>query len=331
MLIHHEHRGEGVRFNLDGIVLDRSTFKNVGVAFALTLVFAVVELVGGIFSNSTAIISNAIHAVGDSLTLAMAWIFERLALRQPNMDYSFGYRRLSLLSALVSGIIILVASIGVLWYIIPDLIGVDFFPGTDTGGHERHGHDHSPNSVGMFLLALLGIVVNIWAAIVLSKGLTVNEKMLTWRMIAHTLSWVSILVGAVVLMFFDIPLLDPILSVFIITFILHAVIFNLWESIKLFLQAVPCNISIEELCAEIKERVTGIIDLHDVRIWSLDGTSHVFSSHIVVAKDTNVAQTASIKKGIKEIVTELGVGQFYTTIEFESEDEICLAKVWGKT
>ncbi len=327
--VHHTHGESSPRVTLDGFVPNTSTFKNVGIAFALTLVYAVAELVGGMMADSTAIISAAVHAVGDSITLALAWVLERIALRQSNARYSYGYRRLSLLSAVISGIIIVAASIVVLLHVIPDLTGIEIFP--SGGGHDHPGHDHSPNSVGMFALALLGIAVNIAAALVLKRGRTANEKMLIWRMIAHTLSWVSILVVAVVLMFFDLPLLDPILSVCIIVFILHAVGTNLWEAIKLFLQAVPCGVDMEDLYAEIKKRVDGVVDLHDVRIWSLDGTSHVFSAHVVVKESTSIEKITAIKKNIRDIIAELGAGEFYTTIEFESTNEICLAKIWGKT
>ena len=308
---------------------DTSAFKNVGIAFALTLVYAVAELVGGMMADSTAIISAAVHAVGDSITLALAWLLERIALRQSNARYSYGYRRLSLLSAVISGIIIVAASIVVLMHIIPDLTGIEIFP--RGSGHDPHGHDHSPHSVGMFVLALLGIAVNIAAAWVLKRGRTANEKMLIWRMTAHTLSWVSILVVAVVLMFFDLPLLDPILSVCIIVFILHAVGTNLWEAMKLFLQAVPCGVDMEDLYAAVKKRVDGVVDMHDVRIWSLDGTAHVFSAHVVVKENTSIEKITTIKKNMRDILAELGAGEFYTTIEFESANDICLAKVWGKT
>ena len=112
---------------------------------------------------------------------------------------------------------------------------------------------------------------------------------------------------------------------------MHAVGTNLWEAIKLFLQAVPCGVDLQDLYDEIKKRVEGVVDMHDVRIWSLDGTSHVFSAHIVVAGNTHIEKTTGIKQSIRDIIAELGVGEFYTTIEFESAEEICLAKVWGKT
>lgn len=330
----HQHSSEHQAYGesspwvtLYGFTPDTTAFKNVGIAFALTLVYAVAELVGGVMAGSTAIISAAVHAFGDSIKLALAWGLERIALRQSNARYSYGYRRLSLLSAVISGIIIVVASIGVLLHTIPDLTGIDIFP---RGGHDQHGHDHSPHSIGMFALALFGIAINIAAVLVLRRGRSANEKMLICCMIAHTLSWVSVLVVAVVLMFFDLPLLDPILSVCIIVFILHAVGTNLWEAIKLFLQAVPGGVDMANLYAEVKKRVEGIVGMHDVRIWSLDGTAHVFSAHVVVEENTSIEKITTIKKSIRNIIAELGEGEFYTTIEFESENEVCLAKVWGK-
>ncbi len=325
----HSHSEGSPHVTLGGFVPDTAAFKNVGIAFALTLICTVVELVGGVWADSTAVISAAVHAVGDSITLALAWLLERVALRQSNARYSYGYRRLSLLSAVISGVIIIVASVGVLLHIIPDLTGIEIFP---LGGGDAHrGHDHSPHSGGMFALALLGIVVNVAAALVLKRGRTANEKMLIWHMISHTLSWVSILIVALVLMFFDPPLLDPILSVGIIVFTMHAVGTNLWEAIKLFLQAVPGGVDMDDLYAEVKKRVDGVVDMHDVRIWSLDGTAHVFSAHVVVRENTSIEKITTIKKKIRAIISELGVGEFYTTIESESSNEVCLAKIWGKT
>ena len=150
-------------------------------------------------------------------------------------------------------------------------------------------------------------------------------------MISHVLSWIAILLAALILMFFDVPLLDQALSVCIITFILYSVSTNLWEAIKLFLQAVPCGISMEDLRQEVLQQVDGVVDMHDVRIWSLDGTSHVFSSHVVVEENTNIEKITTIKKGIRDIIAKRGSGKFYTTIECESANEICLDKVYGKT
>ena len=326
---HHKHETGSPWVKLAGFAQDNSAFKNVGIAFALTLVYAIAELIGGMMTDSTAIISLAVHAIGDSITLALAWVLERIALRQSNARYSYGYRRLSLLSAVISGFIIVIASVGVLLHIIPNLIGIEVASSSWFGG--EHSHDHSPHSVGMVALALLGIVVNIIAALVLRRGRTANEKMLFWRMIAHTLSWGSILIVAIVLMFFDMPLLDPILSVCIIVFILHAVGTNLWEAIKLFLQAVPCCVDMQDLYDEVKKHVDGVVDMHNVRIWSLDGTSHVFTSHVVVNENTSIEKITEIKKNIRNIIAKLGVGEFYTTLEFESANETCLAKIWGET
>ncbi len=100
-------------------------------------------------------------------------------------------------------------------------------------------------------------------------------------------------------MFFDLPLLDPILSVFIICFIMRTALYNLWRALKFFRKLSPFR-----------------VDVYDVHVWSLDGTSHGLSSHIVVAENTSVAQMAAIKKSVRNIVANLGAGEFYTTLEF---------------
>ena len=153
---------------LDGFTQDASAFKNVGIVFVLTLIYAVAELVGGVLAGSTAIISAAVHAAGDCITLVLAWVLERFALRQSDQRYSYGYRRLSLLSAVISGTIIFAAGIGVLWHVVPELLGFEIF--SDSGGHDHHKHDHSPNSLGMLLLALFGLAINIAGVLVLRRG-----------------------------------------------------------------------------------------------------------------------------------------------------------------
>lgn len=195
------------------------------------------------------------------------------------------------------------------------------------GGH----HHHPPNSVGMFLLAILGIIVNIIASLILRKGHTTNEKMLSWHMLSHMFGWIAVSIAALVMMFYDMPLLDPILSVCILLFILRAVLLNMWEAVKLFLQAVPHGVDLNSLRDEVKKRVKGVVDMHDMRVWSLDGASHVLSSHVVIDEGVDIPRLIAIKKQTRAIVAELGKGELHTTLEFEFSHEICLAKVYGQT
>ena len=172
------------------------TLKNIGIAFTLNFVFAIIQFVGGILTGSVAVLSNAIHDLADSLTLGLALVFEKLAIRKSNAGFSYGYRRLSLLSAVVSGIGILVACVVVLYRTIPAL-----------------SNPTMPHTEGMFGLAVLGIVVNVAAAWQVHKGHTVNEKILTWHLLEDVFTWVAVLIAAVVMTFYDAPFLDPLLSI----------------------------------------------------------------------------------------------------------------------
>ena len=153
---------------------DHSAVKNVGIAFALNFIFACIELVGGFITGSVAVSSNAIHDLADSLSLGLALFFEKIAQRRPDNQFSFGYRRLSLLSAMVSGLGVLAASVVVLFYTISAL-----------------SNPITPYTEGMLVLALLGVIVNGFAALRLRQGNTANEKMLAWHLIEDTLSWVG--------------------------------------------------------------------------------------------------------------------------------------------
>lgn len=312
-----DHRHWDVRaptpdFRIAACRHDHSAVKNVGIAFAINFVFALIEFVGGFITGSVAISANAIHDLSDSMSLGLALFFEKIAQRRPDNEFSFGYRRLSLLSALLSGLGILGASVGVLFYTIPKL-----------------SDPVTPHTEGMLVLALLGVVVNGIAALRLKRGNTANEKMLAWHLIEDTLTWLAVLVVTVVMMFFDLPLLDPLLSLFIIVVVVRGVSINLWKTLKLFLQAVPAGMDLQKIKEEIiaKNAADGVLDMHGTRAWSLDGASHIMSTHVVVRKDVDVATLTTIKRRINDLVRKLGVGEVLTTIEFEDEDELCQIKI----
>ena len=131
------------------------------------------------------------------------------------------------------------------------------------------------------------------------------------------------------MMFFDVPLLDPLLSLFIIVIVVRGVLLNLWKTLKLFLQAVPAGMDLQKIKKQIiaDNATDGVLDVHGTRAWSLDGASHIMSTHVVVRRDVDVATLIAIKGRINDFVRKLGVGEVLTTIEFENEDEICQIKI----
>ena len=281
---------------------DRGT-KNLRLAFFLNFIFTIVEIVGGLYTNSIAILSDAVHDLGDSLALGTAWYLQRKSTQKPDANYSFGYRRFSLLGALINCVVLLVGSI----YIISE-------------AWERLLSPEHADPEGMFLFAIFGILVNGYAAWKLSTGESMNEKVMSWHLIEDVLGWAAILIVSVILYFKDIPILDPILSLMITSYILWNVFKRLRETIHLFLQGQPDNVDRSVLINQLSA-VKGVDSLHNIRIWSLDGEHHVFSAHAVISSANTVEEIKRIKKELKEVLTTYPFEHY--TIETELKDEPC--------
>ena len=208
----HEHHGH---HGLHSHHYDESS--NIALAFWLNFCFALIEIAGGILTNSVAIIADAIHDLGDSLAIAFAWVASKVAKKQPTERYSYGFRRWSLLSALISGLILLSGSAWVLSEAIP-----------------RLWQPQLPHTGGMFALAILGIAINGFAVLRLRRGKTQNEKILSWHLLEDVLGWVAVLIGAVAMYFTGWAWLDPALCIGFSVFILFNVLKNLRQTLSLF-------------------------------------------------------------------------------------------------
>jgi len=277
--------------------------KNIRAAFLLNLIFTIIEVAGGVYTGSLAITADALHDLGDSFSLGLAWFFERIAQKKPSPLFSYGYRRFSLLAALINALVLIGGSILILSAAVPRL----FSPGI-------------PDALGMLLLSLLGITVNGVAAYRMRGGKTLNEQVVAWHLLEDVLGWAAVLAVSIVLLFRDIPWLDPALSIMITLFVLWNVIRNLRRTLVIFLQGVPPSISIDAV-EEALTALPGVCELHDTHIWSLDGEHNILTAHVVI--DAGSAQEAirEIKCKVKERAAELGIS--HATIEIELEGEVC--------
>ncbi|MDG1913380.1 MAG: cation diffusion facilitator family transporter [Crocinitomix sp.] len=277
--------------------------KNIKVAFFINLIFTVFEIIGGIYTNGIAIISDAVHDLGDSLSLGTSWYLQNKSDQKPDKKYSFDYRRFSLLGALINSVVLLAGSV----YVIYEAVGRFIEP------------EHA-DPTGMIFLALVGIAVNGYAAWKLSKGKTLNEKVISWHLLEDVLGWVAILIVAIVLQFNDIVYLDPALSILITLCILWNSFKRLKETLFLFLQGTPDEVDSEKIEAEIIA-IDGIASLHHTHIWSLDGEHHVFTSHVKLDKVDNLDTIIAIKCQIQVVLNNYPFEHY--TIETEMAHEDC--------
>jgi cobalt-zinc-cadmium efflux system protein len=279
------------------------TDDRIGWAFFLNVTFTIIEFIGGWLTNSTAIMADAVHDLGDSLSIGFAWILSRFSNKEASDKFSYGYRRLTLFGALVNCIVLVVGSVWILFEAIP-----------------RLSNPEMPVVEGMLGLAILGVAVNGYAVFKLKAGETLNEKVLTWHLLEDVLGWVAVLIVSIVLLFVDLPILDPLLSIGFTLFILFNVFKNLKSTIVLFLQAAPD----EETQESIKESLTNLPEVngvHHLHFWSLDGESHVLTAHIELVEKIDVDELIKLKEQVAKRLSAYRLS--HTTIEFEFPKETC--------
>jgi cobalt-zinc-cadmium efflux system protein len=277
--------------------------SNIAWAFFLNLGFTIIELIGGVLTNSTAIMADAIHDLGDSLSIGLAWFLNRLGSKPSDGQYTYGYRRFTLLGAVVNGIVLLIGSTWVLTEAIPRLFNPEM-----------------PVVEGMFALAILGVTVNGFAAYKMSKGNSMAERMLNWHLMEDVLGWVAVLVVSVILYFFPLPILDPLLSIAFTLFILFNVVKTLYQAARLFLQATPNPAEFETITVEIKA-LPHVNDVHHLHVWSLDGSRNVLTAHLVMEEFVGLSEQKKLKENVSQLLAAYHFE--HTTIELEFADEEC--------
>lgn len=274
------------------------TVKNILIAFILNLGFSIFEFVGGILTGSVAIISDAIHDIGDAMGIGISFFLEKKSKCKPDEIYTYGYGRYSVIGSVITTLILLLGSTIVIYnaiqrIMIPSPIHYD----------------------GMILFAIIGVFVNFAAAFFTRHGDSLNQKAVNLHMLEDVLGWIVVLIGAIVMRFTNFILIDPMMSIGVAVFIFIHAIQTLKEGIDLFLEKTPHGIDVCEIKEHLSE-IDGIIDVHHIHIWSMDGQQNFATMHVVANGDSH-----EIKEKIREELKEHGIG--HVTLELEAEGEHC--------
>ncbi len=276
---------------------------NIRTAFFLNLVFTLLEVGGGLYTNSLAILSDAVHDLGDTFGIGLSWYMARLAGKARTGAYSYGYGRFTLLAALANGLVLAAGSAAIIAHAIPRLL-----------------HPEPANAPGMFLFALLGVAVNGAAAMRMRGGQTMNERVVMWHLIEDVLGWAAVLVVSAVMLFADLPVLDPALAVIITLYILWNALKNLRRTAAIFLQSVPESVNLAELEERIRA-LDGVASLHDLHVWTMDGSYHVISLHVTTSGVCTPEEMAELKQRIRAITGDYAIE--HTTVEVETTGAEC--------
>ncbi len=272
--------------------------KNILIAFILNLCFSIFEFVGGIFTGSVAIISDAVHDIGDAASIGFSYFLERKAQKQPDSTYTYGYARYSVLGGVITTFILLFGSAAVIINAVKRII-----------------NPIEINYDGMIVFGIIGVVINFLAAYFTHGGKSINQKAVNLHMLEDVLGWAVVLVGAVVMRVTDFSLLDPIMSIGVAIFVLVNAIKNLKAVLDIFLEKVPENVSVDEIKEHIC-KIDGIADAHHIHLRSLDGHNIYATMHIVTDSDPH-----TIKEKVRKELAEHGIA--HSTLELENVDEHC--------
>ena len=274
------------------------TDKKILVAFLLNLFFSVLEFIGGTVTGSVAIISDSLHDLGDAAGIGLSYFFERKSKKAPDDDYTYGYLRYSVMGSLMITVILLTGSVFVIYKAVLRLI------------------DPVPvNYNGMIIFAVIGTAVNFSAVLFTKDGDSLNRKAVNLHMLEDTLGWIVVLVGAVIMRFTDLSLIDPIMSIGVALFILVNSFKNLREGLSVFLEKTPDGVSVKEIKEHILA-VEGVADVHHIHIWTMDGFSNCATMHIVTDGDFS-----SVKEKIRHELSHHGIT--HSVIETETTSEKC--------
>lgn len=281
----HNHSHSHSHSHSDGV-------SNVTMAFLLNFGFSILELFGGIITGSTAILSDAVHDFGDSIALALSYIFEKIGKKESNEKYTYGYKRLSLIGAFINIIVLSVGTIFVFKEAIQSL-----------------ANPTAVKAEGMLLLAVIGIIINGASVFRMKGSKKILDKTVMMHLMEDLLGWVAVLVVSIVIYFTNWYILDPILSLGICVVIGRNIYFNLKTAIMIIMQRVPD----EELYEEIKDHIIEMEEIEKIEklnMWTMDGEMHVVTASIKVSENANRSE---VLNKIKEMLNHEGIKE--STIE----------------
>ena len=275
------------------------TEKNILIAFLLNLAFSLFELFGGFFTNSVAIISDAIHDFGDSISIGISYFLEKKSKKKPDNKYTYGYTRYSILGAFITNTILITGSVLVI-----------------VNATQRIINPIEINYNGMLIFAIFGASINFLAAYFTKDGDSLNQKAVNLHMLEDVLGWVIVLIGAIIIKFTKINIIDSILSIGVAIFISIHALKSFKKILDLFLTKTPSNVNIEHLKEHLL-KIDNVVDIHHIHIWSMDEVNNYATMHLV----TKSQDIQKIKREVREELEEHGIN--HVTIEVEDENYRC--------
>ena len=271
----------------------------VWVAFFLNLTYAIVEFIAGGVFGSSAVLADSVHDLGDAIAIGISAFLETISNREEDNQYTLGYKRFSLLGALVTAIILMTGSLLVILENVTKIL-----------------NPQPVNDEGILWLGIIAITINMLASLVVGKGKTKNESILSLHFLEDTLGWVAVILMAIVLRFTDWYILDPLLSLVISFFILSKALPRFWSTLKIFLDAVPEGIDIKQVKSGL-ERLDNVASLNQLNLWTMDGLENNAIIHLCLEDWEQMTET---KNQVRQLLEERGIQNITIEVDTSQSD-----------
>ena len=268
----------------------------VWIAFFLNLSYAIVEFIAGGIFGSSAVLADSVHDLGDAIAIGISAFLESISNREEDSHYTLGYKRFSLLGAMVTAVILMTGSVLVILENITKLV-----------------HPQPVNDEGILWLGIIAVSINVLASLVIRKGQTKNESILSLHFLEDTLGWAAVILMAIVLRFTDWYILDPLLSLVISIFILSKAIPRFWSTLKIFLDAVPEGVDIKQVKSDL-EQLDHVASLNQLNLWTMDGLEKNAIVHVCLKE---IEQMELCKESIRSKLKDCGFQNI--TIEIDAD------------
>jgi len=277
--------------------------KRIFLSFILNFVFTIFEFIGGLITNSIALLSDSVHDLGDTISMAIAFFLEKKSKQKADYKYTYGYYRFSLLGGLITSVILIVGS-----FLIIIEVG------------KRLINPEPIDAELMIYFAIVGVVVNGLAAVNASKGKTVNEKVISLHLLEDVFGWLALLIAAIIMNFYDIEILDSILSLLFTIFIAYHVFRNLKKILEVFLEKAPKGFSIDDIEKNLSEE-TNVENIHHIHLWTIEGNVPIITLHARINNNLNINEVEKVTLTIKHRLENMGIK--HSTIQIEFSKNIC--------
>ena len=262
-----------------------SSKTSIWLAFFLNLSYAIVEFIAGGIFGSSAVLADSVHDLGDAIAIGLSALLETISNREEDRQYTLGYKRFSLLGAMLTAVILMIGSVLVILENVTKIV-----------------HPQPVNEEGILWLGIIAVAINVLASLVVRKGKTKNESILSLHFLEDTLGWLAVILMAIILRYTDWYILDPLLSLVISIFILSKAIPRFWSALKIFLDAVPEGVDIKQVKKDL-EQLDHVASVNQLNLWTMDGLEKNAIVHVCLEEIEHIEYC---KESIRNLLKDYG-------------------------